>query len=111
VDGSLLRLTDSPDMVESVEASEVWLEKRAFDACISHEFGNYAAKVRDGLERQRAALRQGKARLEKIGTIVEFFRKMQYEMVPGTSFAFGPLLSSSDRAFPHIEDAPKPGRR
>jgi len=108
VDGSLLKLTDSPDMVESVEASEVWLEKRAFDACMSHEFGSCATKVREGLERQRAALRQGKARLEKIGTIVEFFRKMQYEMVPGTSFAFGPLLASSDRAFPHIEDAPKP---
>jgi hypothetical protein len=108
VDGSLLKLTDSPDLVESVEASEVWLEKRAFDDCIAHEFGNCAAKVREGLERQRAALRQGKARLEKIRTIVEFLRGKQHEMAPGVSFAFGPLLASSDRAFPRIEDAPKP---
>ena len=108
VDGLLLKLTDSPDLVESVEASEVWLEKRAFDDCISHVFGNSAAKVREGLERQRAALRQGKARLEKIRTIVEFLRGKRHEMAPGVSFAFGPLLASSDRAFPRIEDAPKP---
>lgn len=108
VDGSLLKLTDSPDMIESVEASEVWLEKRAFDDCISHAFGSGAAKVREGLERQRAALRQGKARLDKIGTIVEFLRSKQHEMVPGVSFAFGPLLASSDRSFPRIEETPKP---
>ena len=59
VDGSLLMLTDSPDMIESVEASEVWLERRAFDDCISHHFGNDATKVRERLECQRAALRQG----------------------------------------------------
>ena len=108
VEGSLLKLTDSPDMVESVDAREVWLEKRAFDDCVSHAFGNCAAKIRESLERQRAALRQGKARLEKIGTIVEFFRKMQYEMVPARLSRSDRFLRVLTAHFPASKTRPSP---
>lgn len=108
VSGSRLTLTDSPDGVESVDAGDAWLEKRGFDDCLSHAFGRGADTVRDRLERQRAALRQGKARLVKIEESMNYLRKQSPQMVPGLVFSFGPLLASSSRSFPHIEDAPKP---
>ena len=108
VEGSLLRLSDSRDLIETVEASEVWLEKRTFAACISHAFGDCAPKINDALERQRAALRHGPTRLDRIAKIVEFLRSQQHEMAPGVPFTFGPLLDSSQPAFPRLETTPRP---
>ena len=108
IEGSQLHLTDSRDDIRSVEASDAWLEKRAFGPCLSHVFGDRASKVAEALERERAALRYGPTRLDRIKKIVDFLGSQKHEMVPGVPFTFGPLLDSSRPPFPHLERAPRP---
>jgi len=74
-EGSRLRLTDSRDGMETIEAGEVWPEKRAFVAVLSHVFGDRAPMVAEALERERAALRYGPTRLARIKKAVDFFRE------------------------------------
>ena len=107
-EGSRLRLTDSRDGIETVEASEVWPEKRAFAACLGRIFGDCAPRVAEVLERDRSALRYGPTRLARIKKAVDFLGSMQHEMAPGVPFTFGPLLDSANTAFPHLERAPRP---
>ena len=107
-DGSRLLLADSRDGIESVEAREVWPEKRAFADCLAHVFRDRAPQVADLLDRKRAALRHGPTRLDRIKKTVDFLGKQQHEMVPGVPFTFGSLLDSADPSFPPLERAPKP---
>jgi hypothetical protein len=108
IEGSRLRLTDSRDEVETVEAAEVWLETRAFPACLRHVFGERAPKVFEALQRERAAVLYGPKRLERIRKIVEFFGSKPHGMAPGVPFTFGALLESSKPSFPQRQRAPQP---
>lgn len=105
---SLLRLTDSRDDIETIDASDVWLDKRVFAACLSHVFKERATEIAAALERELAAMRDGPARLNRISRIVDFLRTQQHEMVPDLPFEFGPLLDSSNTLFPRLEPAPRP---
>lgn len=105
--GQKLVLTDGREGVESVE-SDTWLERAAFDDCLSFALGERAAQVREVLADQRASFRYGPTKLDKITKIVEFFSVSRHEMVPGVSFAFRPLLASGTANLPQPEPAPKP---
>ena len=107
-DGSRVRLTDSRDGIESVEASEVWPWRQSFAACLQHAFAERTPKVVELLEAKRAALRHGPTRLDRIKKIVGFFGSQQHEMAPGVPFTFGPLLDSASASFPRLETAPRP---
>ncbi len=107
-EGSQLHLTDCREDIETVEASNAWLEKRAFGSCLSHAFGGRAPEVSEALERERAALRQGPTRLGHITKSVDFLGRKQHEMVPGVPFTFGPLIDSAIASFPSLESAPRP---
>ena len=107
-EGSQLRLTDSRDGIETVEASEVWPETRVFAACLSHVFAERGPRVAELLERERAALRQGPARLARIKKTCGFLGSQQHQMAPGVPFTFGPLLDSANTSFPRLESAPRP---
>jgi hypothetical protein len=107
-DGSRLRLTDCRDGIESVDASEVWPEKRAFGTCLQHVFAERAPKIAELLESKRAALRHGPTRLDRIKKTVAFLGSQQHEMAPGVPFTFGPLLDSANALFPRLEPAPRP---
>jgi hypothetical protein len=108
VEGSVLRLTDSPYGIDAVAASEVWPEKKFFQACVSHVFKHDTAEVIAAVEAQRAALRHGPRRLNNIRKIHEFTSKRPHEMAAGVPFRFGPLLDDSFAAFPNFEAAPEP---
>jgi hypothetical protein len=108
VEGSLLRLIDARDGIETVEASDVRPVKDVFARCLSHVFKERAPEVDAALERQRTALRQGPERLDRIRRILGFLGKEQHEMVPGTPFTFGPLLDNSMPLFPPLQTAPRP---
>lgn len=107
-EGSQLHLTDCREDIETVEASNAWLEKRVFASCLSDVFGGRAPEVAEALERERAALRHGPTRLDHITKTVDFLGRKQHEMVPGVPFIFGPLLDSAKASFPRLESAPRP---
>jgi len=107
-DGSRLRLTDSRDRIESVDAREVWPEKRVFAACLAHVYAGCAPTVAEALERDRAALRHGPTRLDRIKKTVDFLAKQDHALVPGVPFQFGPVLDSAKTSFPRLETAPRP---
>ena len=71
-------------------------------------FGGRATEVAEALERERAALRHGRTRLDHITKTVDFLGRTQHEMVPGVPFTFDPLLDSVKAAFPRLEPAPRP---
>jgi hypothetical protein len=108
VEGSRLRLTDSRDGIEVVEASEVWPAKDVFTDCLSFVFKDGAPEILAALECQRAALRQGPAQLDRIKRVVDSLQAGQYEMVPGAPFTFGPFLDDSAHDFPTLVTAPRP---
>jgi hypothetical protein len=108
VDGSLLRLTDSRDGIEAIEVSEVWPVKDVFADCLRLVFKACAQEIATALECQRAALRQGPAQLDRIKSVVETLRARQYEMLPGSPFTFGALLTNATREFPRLVKAARP---
>jgi len=108
VEGSLLRLTDSRDGIDAVEAGEVWPIKDVFDDCLRLVFKDRAPEIAAALECQRAALRQGPAQLARIKGVVDTLRARQYEMVPGAPFTFGTLLTDAERTFPRFVRASRP---
>ncbi len=108
VEGSRLRLTDSRDGIEFVEADEVWPAMDVFADCLSHVFKERASEISLTLECQRAALRQGPAQLGLITRVVDSLRARQYEMLPGAPFTFGAFLDNSAGEFPQLVEAPRP---
>ncbi len=106
--GSRLRLTDSRDGVETVEASEVWPERRVFAACLSHVFKESAPKVAELLERHKAALRQGPNRLDRIKKTIGYLGRQRHEMAPGMPFNFGALVDSASASFPSLKSVAGP---
>jgi len=106
-EGSQLRLTDSIDGIETVQASEVWPSRDLFATCLSHVFKERAAEITAALERKRATRRQGPVRLSRIRRILRVLGK-QREMAAGITFTFGPLIDSSMRSFPRLQTAPRP---
>jgi hypothetical protein len=108
VEGSQLRLTDFRDGFETVDANSVWPAKDAFAACVSHVFKERSPAITTALECERAALRQGPERLDRIRSVLDTLRKRQHEMAPGAPFTFGPLLDDSMPTFPHLATAPRP---
>lgn len=109
VSESTLALTDSKDDIKSVDAHEVWLEKRAFPAYLAHAFKGKDQVIASALEKARADLRSGPTKLQRITSVVEFFASKQHFLVPGVSFRFLPLLRDASKSmFPTLELAPKP---
>ena len=109
VDGSALALVDSKDDIQSVDAHKVWLEKRAFSACLAHVFQGNDQLIGSALEKARVDLRSGPTKLQRINSVVEFFASKQHFLAPGISFKFSPLLSDASKSlFPTLEFAPKP---
>ena len=107
--GPRLLSQDSKDDIQSVDASEVWLEKRAFSACFTHAFPGKDQLITSALENVRANLRSGPTKLQKINSVVEFFTSKRHFLAPDISFKFTPLLSNtSKRLFPKLDVAPKP---
>ena len=90
------------------EATEVWPEKRVFAACLSHVFGERAPRIADLLESKRAALRQGRTRLDHIKKTVDFLGNQEHEMAPGVPFTFGTLIDNGNASVPRLETAPRP---
>lgn len=108
VNGSTLALVDAKNGVQSVAADKVWLEKRAFPDYLEHRYRDNYSPVATALEKARADLRSGPTKLQRIGSIIEFFTSKQQLLAPGVSFRFMPLLSDSSVDFPLLEPAPKP---
>jgi hypothetical protein len=109
VKGSELALTDSKDEIQSIDSSQVWLEKRAFHDYLAYLFKEKAEGISKALEKARADLRSGPAKLQRINSVVGFFASKQHFLAPGIAFRFLPLLSNSAKAlFPALETAPKP---
>jgi Piwi domain len=109
VNGSELALADSKDNVKSIDASQVWLEKRAFPEYLAHLFPGNAQFINTALEKARAELRSGPAKLQRINSVAAFFASRQHFLAPGVSFKFSPLLNdTSKKLFPALETAPKP---
>jgi hypothetical protein len=109
VNGPALALSDSKDDIQSVDAHEVWLEKRAFSACLAYVFQGNDQLIASALEKARADLRSGPTKLKRINSVVEFFASKQHFLAPGISFKFSPLLTDTSRKlFPTLEAAPKP---
>jgi hypothetical protein len=109
VKGSTLVLVDSKDHIQSVDAHEVWIEKRAFSAYLASAFQGNDQFIGVALEKARADLRFGPTKLHRINSVVEFFASKQYFLAPGISFKFSPLLSDASKSlFPSLEVAPKP---
>jgi hypothetical protein len=106
--GSRLRLTDSRDGIETVEAREVWPERRMFAPCLSQVFEECAPKVAELLERHKAALRQGPNRLDRIERTIGYWGRQQYEMAPGMPFKFGALVDSASASFPSLKSVAVP---
>jgi hypothetical protein len=108
IEGLKLRLTDFRDGFETVDASKVWPAKDFFAACVSHVFGERSPEITVALERHRAALREGPARLDRIKSVLDVLQKRPHEMIPGVPFKFNHLLDDSIPEFPHLETAPRP---
>ncbi|MGD1102484.1 MAG: Piwi domain-containing protein [Terriglobia bacterium] len=109
VKGSTLALVDSKDDIQSVDAHEVWLEKRAFPTYLAHAFQGNDQLIGSALEKARADLRSGPKKLERINSVVKFFASKQHFLAPGISFKFSPLLSNASKGlFPTLESAPRP---
>jgi hypothetical protein len=109
VSGSSLKLTDSKDDIESVDAHAVCLEKRAFPTYLAHVFQGNDQHIASALEKARADLRSGPTKLHRITSVVEFFASKQHFLAPGISFKFSPLLTDASKSlFPTLEPAPKP---
>lgn len=109
VKGSTLVLVDSKDHIQSVDAHEVWIEKRAFSAYLASAFQGNDQFIGATLEKARADLRFGPTKLHRINSVAEFFASKQYSLAPGISFKFSPLLSDASKSlFPSLEVAPKP---
>lgn len=108
VNGSMLALVDTTDDRQSVAAGEVCLEKRAFPAYLAYRFKDDYALVATALEKARAGLRSGPAKLQRIKSFVEFFASKQHFLAPGISFKFTPLLNDTAKGFPSLESASKP---
>jgi hypothetical protein len=107
--GSALALVDSRDDAQTVDAQEVWVEKRAFSACLAHAFQGKDQVIAAALEKARADLRSGPMKLKRLNSVVEFFASRQHFLMPGISFKFSPLLSDPSKGlFPKLESAPKP---
>jgi hypothetical protein len=109
VNGTILTLTDARSEASTVDAKDVWLEKKAFPACVNHIFQSHAENIAGNLEKARAELRQGPARLQKIKTIVDFLGKESQTACPGVTFKLQPFLDSNAKGvFPTLDTAPKP---
>lgn len=111
VSRTTLKLADGRDNLQSIKADMVWLEKRAFPACMKHVFKEHGETVETNLERARADLRQGPARLQKITAIVDFLQKTKaHSACAGASYKFLPFLdkTTAGNSFPALDTAPKP---
>jgi hypothetical protein len=109
VTGSMLTLADAKDDMQSVAASDVWLEKRAFPDYLAYRFKGNDQLIAAKLEKSRADLRSGPTKLQRIKNFVEFFGSKQHFLAPGIAFKFLPLLSDTEKdLFPSLESAPKP---
>jgi hypothetical protein len=108
VNGSELRFKDCRTGVEAVEASEAWPTSEAFGACLSHVFKERAPEITAALECQRTPPRQGPAQLARITRLLEHLSAREYEMLPGATFTFDPLIDGSAPDFPSLIAAPRP---
>lgn len=108
VNGTEIRLVDSRDGTDSIEADQACLVRRAFGTCLSRVFKQRSTGIITALRLLRASVRQGKARFDRITNTLEFLRKQQYEMIPGLPFVLAPVLDESMTSFPRLEPAPGP---
>ena len=108
INGNEIRLADSRDGTETIEADHAWLDRRAFRTCLSHVFKQRAAEINSALRVLRPSVRQGKALHERITNALDFLRKQQYEVIPGLPFLLGPMLDNSMPGFPKLEPALAP---
>jgi hypothetical protein len=107
-EGTRLRLTDSRDGIETVEANDAWPEKQEFGKCLRHLLRERAPGVVAALQRQCAALNAGSTRLDRIKGMLSSLGSEPRQMIPGLTFTFGPLLDSTQPLFPRLETARRP---
>jgi hypothetical protein len=108
IEGSRLLLTDSREGIDAVEASDVWPGTDLFDPCLAHLFKDRSTEIKDSLERQRAALLQGPAQLDRVERLLARLQSRHYELVPGVPFTFGRFLDDAARDLPPLIPAPRP---
>jgi hypothetical protein len=105
IEGLQLRLTDSRDGMDSVATCCAQLEIREFEKCLLHHFKGRTTAVVAALEREKVAMRTGRARLEHIKDMLTTISGQAWEMLPGVPFTFGTLLDSTAPGFPASESA------
>lgn len=110
VEGERLRLTDARENIETVLASDVFLEPRgeAFKRCLNHLFQERAEIIGKDLEDQLADFRNGPTRLKRLQNVAQYFSNQSLEMAPGVKFSFQPFLMEAEvQKFPSVQMAPR----
>jgi hypothetical protein len=110
--GAQLQLSDAREGFDSIAAEEAYLETRfdSFERCLAHAFGRHLPIVKARLEAQKATLRNGPQRLERLTKVLGYISKRQLDLAQGVSFTFGPFLEERGQGavyqFPSVQQAP-----
>jgi hypothetical protein len=110
IEGEQLALNDARTGIDTVSASEVFLEPRreAFKRCFAKLFGEQASAIEEALDKELADFRNGPTRLKRLQTVTRYLSNQSLEMLPGVKFSFQPFLSEADpQSFPSVHVAPR----
>lgn len=82
--GTRLQLNDAREGFDSIAAEDAYLETRfdAFERCLTHAFGRHLPLVKARLEAQKARLRNGPQRLERLTKVLGYISKKQLDLEP-----------------------------
>lgn len=106
-----LVLDDHAEDVETVRASEAYLEPRHEHvvACLRHLIPEQAEEVLLRADVAAASLRSGREQIRLTSTMFDVLRGRDHLLSPGVSFRLGPLLRQGKPPwFPLTEDMPRP---
>lgn len=106
--GNVLILTDARSDITSVQANEVFLEPRreAFNYCLDQLFREQATDIKESLDKELAAFRNGSNRLRRLRSVVQYLSDQSLELLPGIPFTIQAFLAESSDNFPAIHNAP-----
>jgi hypothetical protein len=109
VTGSTLALVDSKDEIRSVDAHEVWLEKKPSPrACLMHSKVRAKPLPRHWRKQEQISVPGQQSYNESTISLI-FFASRQHLLKLGIPFKFSPLLNSTSKGlFPKLEFAAKP---
>jgi Piwi domain len=108
ISGSTLHLDDARQNLETIDAQNAFLERKAFAPLLQHVFGSDTPMILTRLDKLRADQRYGPNKLKTIETFIAHFAKTPLAIAPNLTVSFSPLLKSEDQAFPRLDSCPKP---